>query len=530
MTNTWQRLPIRVLPVILAVALLASCGSDSDPTKPPATGITVSFRPTSTNLDLTVGEGADLWVDVNGTESYTVAWRYGLQEADTDLFHMLADRVGVDTVRATVVTPDREHSQEWHVDVSPDLSSLPREVTGLTLAHGAGPGEASVSWLRTAETVNPLVGYDIAFSYDGPINNGNWDQAAVVVHVPYAGLPVRPDTTLSSVEHGLLPGERAWFAVRALDDLGQRSLIRESLPWDVTYPWRLDVRVQDDAGRPRPGVIVIYGDTGERAATDAAGICNLGPFRDIDLVPLTTRAGDTYYNYTVPPRGVDDGPVLITLVERYELDLVDCTVGTPATTFMSYLQHMTKTDTELAHRPNRELYRWREYPIRVHFARWDTLGVELADSVRLAMEIWNDQLGFEIMEETLDEGAADVRCIFKEMAGTLAGRVWSVDTQDYLEEAIPNVFEVWLDPEYFFPNDEFRPLVATEVALHEFGHVLGLYNHYCSSGKGNLMDNGGAFGSLGDGPANAIKLTELRAVQSITNMAQGVDMAGYEND
>jgi len=473
----------RSLPALLLALVLVGCGGDSDPTRPPA-GSTVSFRPSSLNLILTVGDETDLWVGVVGTDSYTVAWRYGLLTADTDTFRLVADRVGVDTVRATVVTADREQSRDWHVEVLPDLSKLPREVSGLTLAHGPDPAEVVVSWSRSSQTAHPLESYEVAVSYDGPVNNGNWDTAVIVADTPHAGQPLRPRLVISSTTHGLVPGQRAWFAVRALDDAGQASLVKESFPWDVTYPWRLDVHVQDDQGLPLESVILIYGPDDKRAATDGGGNCNLGPFRNIDVILVATRAGVDFYNYTAAAQGVDDGPLLLTLVERYELDLVDCGVATPATEFMAYLQHMTKTDTQFPHRPNQELYRWRRYPVQVYFAEWDTLDVQLGDSLRSAMEIWNGQLGFDIMTETLDEVSADVRC----------------------------------------------SLVATEVALHEFGHVLGLYDHFCLSGKGNLMDNGGAFGSLEFGPENAIKAAELRAVRTIYNLPQGVDMAGYERD
>ncbi|MCP4571980.1 MAG: hypothetical protein GY838_06460 [bacterium] len=519
--------------IVLAIAfafVLASCGGGSDPTGPPPGTVTVGFRPNSTGLNLTAGESQDLWVLVDGTDSYTVSWRYGLQTADTDTFHLLADNVGIDTVWATVATAKREQNRNWRVDVVPDLSSLPREVSGLAVDDAGDPAAVVVSWLRSSPTVFDLESYEVAVSYTGPINVENWDEAAFVVTEAHDELAYRQDVTVSNAEHGLNPGEQAWFAVRAVDVFGQTSLIKESLSWVVTYPWYLDVHVQDDSGLPIGSLILVYGPDDERSSTDGSGDCRLGPFRNIDTVPVATRADAMFYNYSAPPHGLDDGPLLITLVERYVLDMVDCGISTPATEFMSFMQYMTRTDTEVPERPNRKLYRWSEYPIQVHFVEWDTLGVQFADSLRSAMAIWNDHVGFEIMTETADVAAAHVQCSFRSLGGALAGRVWSPDHLDRLEVAVPRVFEVYFDPEYYFPNDVMRPVVATEVALHEFGHVLGLYDHFCLSGKGNLMDNGGAFGILADGPANAIKASEMRVVRAITNMAQGVDMAGYELD
>jgi hypothetical protein len=534
MNRRQHHIPILGASALLMALVLAACGGDSDPTGPGPGSVSVDFRPDSRNLTLTAGDEMEFRIEVEGSGSYTVAWRYGLQTATTDTFRVVADQVGVDTVWSTVVTSEREQGEFWHVEVVPDLSNLPRDVSGLTLAHGPGPAEVIVSWLRSSPTTYPLVAYEIGVSYDGPLTNANWEQRAFSVTVPHPGQPVRPDTTVTNAEHGLLPGERAWFAVRAVDELGQLSLIKESYPWDVTYPWRLDVHVQGDAGQPLPGVILIYGPDDARAATDAAGNANLGPFRNIDTVPVATRFGDQFYDYTVPARDVDDGPLLVTLIEKHDLDLVDCGAGgNPAATFMQYLQYATRTDRELEHRPNRELYRWREYPVLVHFAERDTvvdqITYHLADSLRSAMEIWNDHLGFQIMAETVDAGAADVLCTFDLVSTSLLGLVQSADGGDNLEQTIPRLFTLQLDLEGIFEGG-FNTLAVTEVALHEFGHVLGIYEHTCSSGKGNLMDNGGAVGSLADGPAHAISLTEMRAVRAISNLPQSIDMSGYELD
>jgi hypothetical protein len=66
-----------------------------------------------------------------------------------------------------------------------------------------------------------------------------------------------------------------------------------------------------------------------------------------------------------------------------------------------------------------------------------------------------------------------------------------------------------------------------EVALHEFGHVLGLVDHsfFCTDAH-HLMLNGGAGGNLL--LPDPIHPDEIRAVRTIRRLAQGVDMRGYE--
>ncbi len=531
-------LPTRLAFVTLWVCTiaLAACGSDSGPAQP-AAEIIVSFRPASDILHFVVGESETLWVEVEGTTEYTVAWtRGGVAGGTSDTYELAADEVGVDTVAVAVVAGGKEQARLWRVEVTPDESKLPREVADLNVIHGAEPAEVVVTWFRSTATAFPLVSYDVAVSYDERITDDNWDASMVAVTVPHDAGVLRLNQLLTEADDDIRPGQEAWFAVRARDDHGQLSPVGGSFRLVISYAWYLDVHVQDDAGRGLPSIILLYGD-GERQNTDAAGDSRIGPLRSIDEVAVSTNASNGepgepppwYYNFNAAPRGVDDGPLIITIVEKYELDLEVCGETPSYLDFMGYLQWMTYTEEERVDRPNRYLLRWDHYPVAVHFAPFDTVGVELSDLARAAMAIWNDALGQEVLVETTSEAEADILCVFDTTLGPfIAGRVSSLVPGGWLPDATPEVLLLALDPYDAFVLDELREIIVTEVTLHEFGHTLGLYNHSCLSGKGNLMDAGGAAGSLAEGPDNAIHATEWRAVRAIMNLPAGVDMAAFE--
>ena len=286
----------------------------------------------------------------------------------------------------------------------------------------------------------------------------------------------------------------------------------------ITTEWWIDGRVTNDAGLPLLGVVVGTAVPLRNGNTDGAGHFRLGPYRSIDSVSVRTTTDD-YYDYTTARLGSTvDAELDLVLPGKYGVD--------PACTgydgdFLTYLRHMTRTVASDVDTSASRLWKWDHWPITVFLPDSTTAGGrELDDLARAMLAMWNAELGETYLIETNNAAAADVRCAwvidaaagYGETALVLpAGRVLG----DVIPQKIRVEVEIGLGTDQFFQ----------EVALHEFGHVLGLVNHsmFCT-GSGHLMVLG-ASGNLS--LPNPIHPDEIRAVRCVRRLPQGADMRRY---
>ncbi len=405
----------------------------------------------------------------------------------------------------------------------------PREVPFVRAGHGPLPGDVEISWMIISWATFPIEEYQVAVSYEGPITTDNWDQALIVGRHPWRQGQVEFLEVYGETE-GLVQGATAWFAVRARDAGGNLSRLEESPRLTLTSEWWIEGHVYGFTGNPIPGLHVTSPLAAHTSQVDARGFFRIGPFRNIDKIELVASdpdPGESWYGYVHHPLQTLPGLDLVTggdfvLIPRNTLDS-RCTL--PDNEFISYLRHMTFTETRDNDPAASTLHRWEHYPLRVYIPDVvSEAGVRMDEAALIALYLWNDAMGEEYFVRTTDQEAANIEFIFedREHHYGLVSLLSPAGNGVKLGRVIPEKMAVSVDTKL-----STRTFVA-EVALHELGHTLGLLNHSDCYLPEYLMNISGGFGALArDEP---VHLDERRAVECIRYLPQGQDIGGYRVD
>lgn len=125
---------------------------------------------------------------------------------------------------------------------------------------------------------------------------------------------------------------------------------------------------------------------------------------------------------------------------------------------------------------------------------------DLMDSVRSAVETWNDELnGIRLVE--IDDSDEDIKISFKNDGKKIAGKTVNYfDRFGFIRQS-----EIIVSEESY--NRDFSSSQIEQITLHELGHVLGLEH---ANFKGNLMTERVDIGST------SISSCEIEAV-SVAN-------------
>ena len=404
----------------------------------------------------------------------------------------------------------------------------PREVPLVQVGHGPEPGQVEVSWRIVLWATFPIVEYQVAASFAGPITPQNWDQAIVLGH--HAWLPGQVTYhEFYDATDGLPAGSECWFAVRAVDEEGNLSLLTESPRLVVSSEWWIEGQVLDLVGYPLGNIPVTSGWARRSTFSAEDGLFRIGPFRNVDRIVLETEdpapdgLDDRWYHPIQVPLQTRPGQDLMTdqdflLIPRY---LKDPRCTNPDNTFLTYLREMTRTSGTNGNHST-ILHRWEHYPVSVYIPSGVTNnGVPMDEAAQEALNIWNLAMGEEYFSRTEDPVSANIEFIFEDRDHHY-GSVFLMEPRALgvgLGDVIPTRMGVSIDTKLT------SHLFVAEISLHELGHTLGLFSHSDCSGVGYLMEIAGGFGSLRR--PEPIHLDERRAVQCIRYLPQGQDMTRY---
>lgn len=410
---------------------------------------------------------------------------------------------------------------------TPDPESHhPRGVPFVTVDHGPLPGEVEVSWWIVNWSTHPILEYRVALSYAGPITEDNWASAEILGRFPQRKGQVAYRECFGEASD-LIQGAAAWIAVRALDDQGNLSRLKESHWFTLTTAWWIEGRATDLRGHPVSGISINSPLTGHATVTDPMGNYRVGPIRSIDVVDLDAddiSPASSWYGMTSSfirsRRGVEVvSNQDFVLLHRNHLDPY-CQL--PDNEFLTYLRDMTYTSVRSLNHGSPNLWRWDHYPLKVFIpAQVNGAGVAMGEAAAAALALWNGIMGEDYFVRTESQEEAHIEFSFPEMDNHygLATLLEPTGPGAHLGRVIPRKMGVAINP--VLPDFE----TVTETSLHELGHTLGLYAHAGCSAPGYLMKVAGGFGALDR--AEPIHPDEQRAVESIRYLPQGQDMALY---
>lgn len=502
-----------------ALLLSGGCGSSTDPGGGGGT-LLINFSPAAQGQEIPLGETGEFSVVAPDAETIAVNWRRGGLVVSNDLtYTYVPGTLGTDTLRVQVAADGVNRSYFWVITVTSTGSSLPPPVPGVAAGPGPAPGDVAVTWSRVPASSFPVIEYAVAASFDGPIADDTWDSARQLGRVTNNISQIGYEAVYTEADDGMIPGAQIWVAVRAVDDRGQMSPIAGNGFTTITTGWLLTGVVVDDMDRPVVGATVTAVDPVTNTNTDVDGLFQLGPFRNIDQVELVTTSSNApisgWYDFHTPALDSLSGhDYQIRLITRHPLD-PDC--GLHDGQFLKYLRYMAQTEDDGNNPENSRLLKWASYPLTVSIP--DTVnpdGVDFAAAARAAMAEWNSVMGETYFEESTDPATANLVFRFDDSQPGFFGRIRLLEpsgTGVMLGNVIPEKIEVFV---WAALNTQ---QLATDIALHELGHTLGLLSHSSCSNVDYLMLVGGGNGD--------IHIDEQRAVRTIRRLPQGVDTAAY---
>lgn len=506
----------------------SGCGSGG--TAPPGGGLEFSFQPAGQALQLLVGQGQEFRVEVSGQGEYAIQWRLdGSTVSQARVYYFNNVAVGNHTVTVTVEHSGAVEFRQWSVDVVENVEALPPAVRNVSVSDGGqGPGTVKVTWTAVAGSMFPVVAYQVAVGYGDHLGEDNWDEATVSVRVE-ATAEIGYAEILGP-EDGIRPGETAWFGVRALDDHGQLSPLPEASSFTVSYPWYFSGRIIDDQGNPLPSVLLKFTSFQgtSSGATDVDGLFVQGPFSSVDSVQVLARAIDPeYYTYQSPRLGASTAAQSypITMFRNYH---ADATCNANNGDFLAYLRFMTRSGI---YSPDGVLHKWDHYPVTVHvpdFVRAGD-GVDFGAMCRQALDLWNVTVNADLLTTVADPAEADVLVSFADVDPGINGQVILTEPAGSLGNVTPVHMTVEVDRNLVGLGDVSTSLAVKGVCLHEFGHVLGLYEHSSCDGY-RLMDAGNGTMAFSPDVTEPIAADEINAVRCLRYLPDGVDMDGYDVD
>ncbi|MDX2474199.1 MAG: hypothetical protein QNL91_10860 [Candidatus Krumholzibacteria bacterium] len=510
--------------VVVSLCLCLGCSSSTDPVGD-EDPVAISFRPAAQGQEIDLTQTIEFSVSAPEANTINVNWwRDGIIISNAETYTYVPSSLGADTLKVQVQADGFDRGYFWVINVESIPSVLPPPVPMVQAEAGPEPGDVLVTWNKVGASEFPMAEYVVALSFTGPINLENWTQALELRRVTHRVLQVGYEENFTVADDGMVPGAEVWVAVRAVDDLGQMSLIGDIGYTVTTTRWWLNGVVLDERSQVLPGIIVASVEPQISTNTENSGTFRLGPFRNIDRVVLTTNSSNApisgWYDFeSVELDSVSGRDLAIRLITRHTLD-VDCDLYEGQ--FLHYFRFMTRTLDDIVDPEAAQVRRFENFPLRAYVPDFvNAQNVDYAAAARFAMAFWDSVMGEPYFTPTSVQSEAQVIFTFDNSSPNLFGEARLLEPAApgvKLGDVIPEVTEVYLRSD--FSTAKF----TKEVALHELGHILGLLSHSGCVISGHLMTVA-ASGSLSN--ENPIHPDEQNAVRTLRYLPQSIDMGSY---
>lgn len=520
-----------LLALLTIITVIAGCSDSTDPGGGGEDPPSIAFDPPNQGQTIKLSESLLFSATVTPDGPLTVSWlRDGVEVGTASTYLFEPVDVGPDTLRVEASSGTVTRDYYWVVTVTEDPSSIPPAVPNVVVGPGPLPSEVEVSWNRIPSSTFPIQEYVVAYRTDGAVTMDNWNTSAILGTYPVVGGQVGYSVLADSTD-GMPPGDTVWFGVRGRDLFDQLSVWGEEHSTEVTWPWWIEGQVYLDTNVPAPvGVIVESLEPHFSDNTDGSGLFQLGPFRNIDQIRMSTTSSNAtpggWYDFVTQPFGPEERNPLIVLMSRFEMDPDYCAPPfNPNGDFLTYLRDMTFTDTNPLDPKRSILHRWEEYPLTVYVPDVQSpTGVSMEQAAMDAIDLWNLHMGDDYFVRVADDAEADLVFVFESYPGLFAGLVELAvpphANDDQIGRVVPEKMNVIID------IDRASTLTfGTETCLHELGHTLGLLNHSTCTQIGYLMSFTGGGALSREFP---IHPDEMNGVRTIRYMTQGVDMKDFQ--
>jgi Matrixin len=443
-------------------------------------GRTVNFEPAPG--DTTIGTLQTLRIRALRSDGVAVLSAFtvdGTADTTATQWDFVSPAEGQFVLAARATSDGAEYSGEWTVTVADGAVPPTPAVQAPSAVEGPFPGSLDLVWQAppASQVPVPLTNYVVAYS-ETPFDSTDFDAVSQVL-VPHDAQAIVQRAQLTGLTERVLYTIR----IRVLDVLGRRSPVSAATRHESTGHFDLTGTVQAiELSTPLlPLANVLVEVDGIKSLTDGSGGYSLLNLPDLGprSVVAQEQSGSNYYVFNSSPLDpvTRDQSIVLFPQEVIEIDSSDPGVA-PVINRLEYFRRLTQNFSFFPYLTNP----WKTYPIPFYLGEFMSAGGDTTISYRQtfldAIDIWNSAAGESLFQPILGDvdpvanpGLVGARFVadLTAVGGSLLGQVRVVrPAAGVLYEDTPEFLEVHMIQGFL--NQE----VATYVAVHELGHVLGV--------------------------------------------------------